>query len=447
MRERASVAAALVLTWGLTQTAAAELVELKQLEQRALERHALAQAGAAHERAAAANVREAESAYRPRIGLNVDSNLAPGRRIIDVREAQTPEQILARETASVYQVQGVAALGSGSNRAFVPQWRSTANVTIGANLYDFGRTSAAVAASRAKLRSSKVENEQTRAQVVASVRLAYLSWLSAHQLRRLSESASVDGLRRSERVNALVQEGARPRAELAPVEADRLLSQLEFERASGDLEGARLMLEQSVGEPLSESAEPDLRVLDVQPEAVPRSSTDPQLRMLVHQRAALEATARMQRRAGLPVISASAAAGIGVQTPVDESDFKALPSYVVGLGLSVPLWDGGGSRAAADATEAQADALRLRLESASSEREHEQKRAELDAAYALRRQKTAEQLVTVCTTRVTDVEAGYELGAMQFDQVQQARSLLRRAETELVMAKVARAEAILRFLP
>jgi len=440
MRERVGVIAAVVLTLGLTGTATAEVVELKQLEQRALERHSLAQAGAAHERAAAATVREAESGYRPRIGFNVDTNLAPGRRFIKIPDGNDGTAV----------VQGVNVLGKGNNdQAVLPQWRSTANVSLAANLYDFGRTHAAVAASRAKLQTSKVEHEQTRAQVLAGVRVAYLTWLRAHEIRRLSESASMDGTRRSERVSALVQEGARPRAELAPVEADRLLSQLEFERASGDLDGARMMLEQSVGECLAETSQPDLRVLDVQQEVVaPRKAADPELRMLIHQRAALEATARLQRKAGLPVISASAAAGIGVQMPIDDAgEARVIPSYIVGLGLTVPLWDGGGTRAQADATEAQADELRLRLESAQSDRDHERKRAELDAGHALRRQQTAEQLLAVCTTRVADVEAGYELGAMQFDQVQQARGMLRRAETEVVLAKVARAEAILRFAP
>ncbi len=124
-----------------------------------------------------------------------------------------------------------------------------------------------------------------------------------------------------------------------------------------------------------------------------------------------------------------------------------LPSYAVGLAMAIPLWDGGGNHAAAEATEAQADELRLRLESTESDRNFERRRADLDAEHALARQQTAEKLREVCAARVTDVEAGYELGAMQFDQVQQARSMLRRAETEVVLARVARAEAILRFAP
>ncbi|MEY4511209.1 MAG: hypothetical protein RLZZ450_3331 [Pseudomonadota bacterium] len=450
MRESRSVVAAVVLSWGLTSVAAAEVVPLQDLEQRALEHHALLQVGAARERAAAATVREAESAYMPRVGVNVDSNLGPGRRLVKVQNQFHRENgVVVLDPDDYVLVQGVNALTKKNTAsALTPQWRSTASLALGANLYDFGRTQAAVAASRAKLESTKAERDLTKAQVVAGVRIAYLTWLSAHQMTQLTTTSSEDGARRSARVAALVQEGARPRAELAPVEADRLLTELELERSLGDLDGARLMLEQAVGATLSTTAEPDLSVLDVASivAAPVQPSADPALRVLVHQRAALEATARMHRKEGLPVLSANAAAGIGVQIAPRQTT-RAFPNYIVGLAMTIPLWDGGGNKAAADATEAQADELRLRLESTESEREHEHKRARLDAEHAEKRQHTAELLLEVCSTRVADVEAGYELGAMQFDQVQQARAQLRRAQTEVVLARVARAEAVLRLAP
>jgi outer membrane protein TolC len=455
MREsRGVVVAAVMLSWGLASGVSAEVVQLKDLEQRALEHHALLSAGAARERAAAATVREAESAYMPRVGFNLDSNVAPGRRIVKVptqgaavRQNADGTLTVDPNTNDYALVQGVNALKkSGNGQALLPQWRSTAMLMVGANLYDFGRTAAAVAAARAQHESRRVEQDVTRAQVLGGVRVAYLTWLSAHELHRLSATATEDGTRRSRRVLALVQEGARPRAEIAPVEADRLLSELERERAEGDLDSSRLMVEQAVGLPLSTTAEPDLSVLDVQPPSNgPQRQVDPSLRMLVHQRAALEATARMHRKEGSPVLSASGGAGVGLQISGDTP--RVLPSYAVGLAMAIPLWDGGGNKAAADATEAQADELRLRLESTESEREHERKRARLDAEHAEKRQHTAEQLLEVCSSRVTDVEAGYELGAMQFDQVQQARAQLRRAQTEVVLARVARAEAVLRFAP
>ena len=434
--------AAALLAASLCSTASAEVVELKALEKRALERHFSLRAASARERAAEAGVREARSGYMPHVGVNVDSVLGPGRKLITIRGIDR----VSGKPVDVT-VQGVNALDAPGGSPLTPQWRTTASVVMGTNLYDFGRTGAAVAASRARYASAGADQELTRAQVVSGVRQAYLTWLSSHELHRLSASGSEDSARRTERVNALIQEGARPRGDFAPVESDRLLSELELERAVGELDGARMLLEATVGEPLPLNAEPDLHVLEVHPDTAAPVKVDPALQMLVHQRAAMEATARLQRKAGAPIISANASAGIGVQRNFDDRSTHVLPSYAVGLGLSLPIWDGGGSRASAAASEARADELRIRLEGAEVDRQHEKARARLDAQHAEKREATATKLVEICKTRVADTEAGYELGAMQFEQVQQARTMLRRAETEVVLAKVARAEAVLRFAP
>ena len=445
-RFRAGLAAAL-LAAGLCNTASAEVVELKALEKRALERHFSLRAASARERAAEAGVREARAGYMPHVGVNVDSTLGPGRNLITLRDSTRSADY--PDGKPIATVQGVNVLNAPGGSALRPQWRTTATLVVGATLYDFGRTGAAVAASRARHAAAGSDAQLSRAQVIAGVRQAYLTWLSSHELHRLSASGSDDSARRTERVTALIEEGARPRGDFAPVESDRLLAELELERAIGELEGARILLESTVGEPLPANAEPDLSVLNVHEEANPKATTDPALQMLIHQRAALEATARVQRKAWAPILSANLSAGMGAQKNLAGSDLtpKYFPSYVVGLGVALPVWDGGGSRASAAASEARADELRIRLESSEADRQQERARARLDAQHAEKREATALKLVEICKTRVADTEAGYELGAMQFDQVQQARTMLRRAETEVVLARVARAEAVLRFAP
>jgi outer membrane protein TolC len=429
---------------GVTSTAAAEVVPLADLEKRALERHVAVLASEARERAASAGVREAISNYYPHIGVQVDANAQPGRRIFQVRAEDPDESILVQGANAIdLDARGEAAKEQRRNIRR-PVFRTTALMQLTSTLYDFGRTASGVAVSRARLEATRAENDVNRAEVVAVVRGAYLTWLSATELHRIAAEASVDGAQRSERVSALITEGARPRGDFAPVEADRLLSQLELERAIADMEEARMALEFAVGEPLSQQAEPDVKLLDLEA-AAPTSKPDPHLRLLVFQRAVYEATARMQRKAGLPAFTAGIGGGFGVQP--DPEGVRILPSYQVGVGLSVPIWDGGGSSASAAATDARADELRLRAEDAEAERNQEHAKASLAAEHALKRQATAQQLIEVCKSRVTDTETGYAMGAMQFDQVQQARSMLRRAETELVMAKVAHTEALLRTAP
>ena len=436
MRERTSVVCALVALLGWSHPARAEVVPLAVLEQRAVEKHALIRAGEARTRAADAELTQARSSNRPRLGFNADVNVAPGRTLVRLPDPNGRSDIL---------VTGARDVRAGS-AAFIPQVRTGADLTLGANLYDFGRTRAAIAASRAKVRTAKVDEEQTRAEIVGNVRGAYLAWLSAHQLLALSETTTADASRRSARASALVEEGARPRGELAPVEADRLLTELELERARGELEGARMLLEQSVGELLPTDATPDpqLLALSLAPDA---SESDPSLRLLDAQRAALQASAQLSRKTNAPVLSTALSVGLHAQGRLNEGGWSTFPTYVAGLSLAVPLWDGGSSRAASEAADARADEVRIRLEQAELAHTQALARARLDVAHADKRAETAQKLLDVCKKRIADVEAGYELGAMQFEQVQQARALLRRAETELVMARVARAEAVLRVAP
>ncbi|MET0340876.1 MAG: TolC family protein [Polyangiales bacterium] len=443
MRERASIAAAFAALVFTSGSARAEVVPLAVLEERAVQKHALLAASAARTRAATADVAHARSAYRPRMGLTADANVAPGRQLLTVPRFEVREDgTVVAARGDTFRVQGARTLSQGAD-AFIPQVRTGADLSLGATLYDFGKTPALVAASRAKLRASKVDEELTRAQIVAGVRGAYLSWLSAHELHKLSTAGQDDAARRSARASALVQEGARPRGDLAPVEADRLLSQLERERAEGELEGARLLLEQSVGEPLAAQAEPDPGLLAVGLQD-DRGAPDAEMRALDAQRATLLASAHAQRKVNAPVLSTSFSVGVHAQ---GREEWTAFPTYLAGLSLAVPLWDGGASNASSEAADARADEVRIRLEHAEVTRAQELARARLDVVHAERRADTAQQLLEICKTRLADVEAGYEMGAMQFEQVVQARALLRRAETELVMAKVARAEAVLRVSP
>jgi outer membrane protein TolC len=121
------------------------------------------------------------------------------------------------------------------------------------------------------------------------------------------------------------------------------------------------------------------------------------------------------------------------------------PLYGAGLTLNIPLWDGGNTKAAA-AAHARADEARANLAEFEQERAFEQSQAELDRDSALTRLGTAEELVSVCAARLKDAEDGYELGVSSIDLIAQARSLLRRAETEALLARVDHAAARLRMV-
>ena len=75
-----------------------------------------------------------------------------------------------------------------------------------------------------------------------------------------------------------------------------------------------------------------------------------------------------------------------------------------------------------------------------------QREAQIDIDSARARLATSEELIAVCSARLADAEAGYELGVSSIDLIAQARSLLRRAKTEALLARVDHAAARMRMV-
>jgi outer membrane protein TolC len=421
--------ATVVLLLGLTAaTARAEVVTLAALERVALQERSLLAADAARARAARADVDRAKSSYHPSFELQAQSSLSPGRKLITVEDVE----------GDSYLVQG--ARGLDDSGAFEPQLRNDLSLEVRANLYDFGRTSSAVAATRAREAAAEADADRTRDVIVRAVRTAYLGWLAASELQQLAAQSAAEAKARQMRVEALIAEGARPAADSSPARADALLVELELERAFGDLRSARLLLEQAVGKPLAETAEPDHTMLDFAMNA-PETTRSASLRVLERQHEAAHKQARAHDKSDAPVLAGSATGGLRVQ---GETPF---PAYGVGLSFTLPLWDGGASSASARAARARADELSALIREREESERNERQRAQLEAQNAQARLEAAQALLEVCSQRLQEAEQSYELGAGGIEALGQARSMLRRATTEVVLAKLARARARLGLSP
>lgn len=405
--------------------ARAEVVTLAQLERLAVQSRPALDADAASVRAAAADVEKAESAYNPTLALRAETGIAPGRELVEV------DGVL---------VSGSREIGDGA-AAFRPALRSELSLQLRANLYDFGRTASSVEASRSRQASKQAASAVTAQELTMAVRVAYLRWLGSSELLRLSAQSVADAAARTARVQSLIDEGVRPASDLSPASADEALARLEHARALASQRSSELELSHEVGQPLPAGAEPDRSLLDrtaaQAPAAAPAPATDPALHALALERQALQASVRAAEKTDAPVLSGSASAGIAAQ------DVTPFPSYAVGVGLSVPLWDGGASRAAASVTRAQVAALDARMrEHQQAQRDaHARARLQADSAEALVR--AAQALLAACDKRLREAEEAYTLGAGGIDAVAAARAALRRAETELVLANLDVARAAL----
>jgi outer membrane protein len=417
------------------------VVTLAALEQRALQNRPALAAGSARTRAAGAELEQARSAYYPTLALQAQSSLGPGRQLFTIDETCASTGMGCDPNGGdAVLVQGVREIDDDD--AFLPSVRSELDLELKSSLYDFGRTSAAVEAGRAQHASAQAEEDAARQAIVLGVRGAYLAWLGHSELLAIAESAATDAERRSQRVQSLIEEGARPKAELSIARADEMLAKLELQRARGALAAARLGVEHAVGSQLAAGAEPDRALLQTEaPAQAPRAGDDAALRALALKQRAASAVAQRLERADAPLLAGALSAGVRTQ------DKRVFPAYAVGLSFSLPLLDGGGADAGADAARARAGAIAAELQVEREQRRNDRDRAELDRDNARAQLETASALLEVVTQRVTEAEQSYELGATSLEPVAQARALLRRAQTEVVHARLAQAEAALRLSP
>jgi outer membrane protein len=429
--------------------ARAEVVSLAELEAAALEGHPQLTMDAARVRAAEADVARTKSGRQPRFMLQAESTVGPGRRLLDLgdltvdyTDSEETQALRVSERYDDYLVQVAPPLGSG--RAFTPQLRSGLELSGAARLYDFGRTRAAIQAGEEGTRAARAAQEVTRAELLSAVRHSYLNWLLAHELARLADEARAQAASQRERVQALIRQGVRPEEELSAAQAEELLTQLERQRAQADAGAARLTLERTSGASLGQGAEPDLTLIqDPEPRlqsaaARQRAASERALRQ--RYRAAMAAV-EAERRGQRPDLSASVLAGVSSQL---GGGFNAFPLYGAGLTLSVPLWDGGLSRANQMAAEAEAQELRAEIDAFERGHTLDARQADQDLAQAQARLQTAEALIQVAEKRLAVAQRGYDLGATDIIQVGQARALLRRARTEALIARVEQADAQLR---
>ncbi len=407
------------------QRARAQVITLAELERTALGDRPELQADTAAERAADADVARARSAYYPEIGLGVHSSVAPGRQLFSVKPA--------RESEPTILVPGV--LPVDDKRSFEPQVRYGAELELRTSLYDFGRTGALVEASRAKRAAVNAHRDVTRGEITRAVRGSYLAWLGASELVSVSERAATEAKERSTRVDALISEGVRPQADLTPARSDELLAELELERARGELDRRKLTLELAVGIQLPAMAIPDRSLLDEKP--TPRTSEDAKLRALQLEQAAASKAAEAQGKGRSPVLGATAAAGLEAQSTT------FFPIYNVGVSLSIPLWDGGGTDAAESAARARSEGVgaQIRQHEAGSSQQDRQRALEIE--HAGKRLETADALLASCTVQLAEAEARYDLGGGGIETIAVARAMMRRAQTEVLLAKIARTEATL----
>jgi outer membrane protein TolC len=374
--------------------------------------------------AASARVELAESAYYPQLAVSAEGSLSPGGRLVRVADLNGTE----------YLVQGTRTLDESG--AFTPQPRYGVALTAQQRLYDFGRTAAAVRAAEADQRAARAADVAQRGTRVRVLRGAYLRWVGAWIAREAITRQRNDARARRALVEGRVGEGVRAPSDLGALEVHEAEIELDAVRAEGNLAAAKLDVERASGAPLPEGATPDAAILEREPPKAPRDGEgDSMVQSLDSQRDAALAAARAAELGRAPILSATAEAGLHGQS------VELFPEYRGSVTLVVPLWDGGATSARVAAARAHAAELSARGTEARQQRSAARARASLDLASAAATLAAAERLRDAAARVANAAEERYALGQGPVEPVLEARAALARAEHEVLVAKLARAEA------
>jgi len=407
-------------------TASADVVRLEDLEKGAVERRAEVVADAADTAAARADLAGARSPYLPNAALSGELSGSPGARLIRVTDTSGADYLVA----------GSRPIGEPD--AFVPEVRYEGYVSLQQRIYDFGRTRASVYAAESSVTAAEAEERAARASVAEEVRVAYLDWLGAVLLHSASARGLESAKSRLEAVRGRVATGTRPEADLAPARYEETEAELDECEARRNVTSAKLTLEHAAALPLASNAAPDEALLDRQPPTGAAEET-PETIALSERSASALATARAYEHDNAPVLTASVRAGVRGQTD------NVFPDYRAAISLAVPIWDGGAAAARAAKSREQARALEARADERRAAVNTERKRARADWVNGVERQKLAEALYASAASRKRDAEERYDLGEGTIEAVLEAGAALARAEREVILARVARADAVLRL--
>jgi hypothetical protein len=142
----------------------------------------------------------------------------------------------------------------------------------------------------------------------------------------------------------------------------------------------------------------------------------------------------MQSRMSSPSI------GYRLNAGLEGQDAKFFPIYGVGIGVTIPLWDGGATSAAEAGARAAAAELAAQLELERARDKHMRERRGLQIAHADRLLALAETAVALAETRVQQLMQGPTLAAAEQEAFAAAQADRTKANAELVRARAARVQ-------
>jgi outer membrane protein len=215
-----------------------------------------------------------------------------------------------------------------------------ANLSLQQLIFDFGKTSADVAAARENMKGSELSEEDSRQTVVVNVKVAYYGLLAARHLMQVQEETVRQSKEHLDQTEGFYHAGTRTRFDVTNAEVTLTNAQLALIKARNLVEVTRVTLANAMGVPdqpiggLEELLTFEKFEISEEQALKEGLSARPDLRSLSAQRLAAEASVRSAQRTYFPVLSGIADYNYGGHT------FPLVRNWDAGVNLTIPIFSG-----------------------------------------------------------------------------------------------------------
>lgn len=403
----------------------------------ALARHPDIDSARAGVRSAAGALQTQSSARWPQVSASLSQSLS---RPVDI-VTSTSSQVTP----------GGGSTGSGGTGGSFSTSRLTLSGSTGLQasqlLYDFGLTSANIAAAREDLKAAEHDVRATRADVVVNVKTAFYTLVQNRRLRVVAERQFQDQQAHLDEARSRFRAGVVAVGDVARALASVASAETSLAQAQRDEENARLVLNQQMGiDPATSvvAAEEEEAVPDAQAAALVKQAlaARPELRRAAANVDAAEQRTRAARKGNLPTISA--VGGLSTSNTSPNSTLQASP--FVGISLSATPFDSGATRGRVEQAQASVDSARASRRSLELEISRQVLAAHLDMQTAQQQIRSSEAEVASAEESVRVSLGRYRTGLGTFLDVTDAQSTLNDARVRQVNARAKLSAAVANLL-
>jgi outer membrane protein TolC len=368
----------------------------------------------------------------------------------------------ANNTTAIYFAVGEVQLPRiGATRSVDTNWSPSgstlAALSVGQEVYDFGRIAARVAVADAFTEMASASAEAAGLDVQLGVEEAFHAVLAAKQVQAATEDAYKRAVTHRDFAQASTRSGLRPPIDLTRAQADLALLEVRRIRASTGVRAARAALAASMAfdalEVDAAPLEPDQTPAPAFEQALDQAGQkNPLIRAALARVRAQESTTRAITHALYPNLFASAglsgraggATPSSGNVPYGDGWLPDIANWHLGLVLQWNIFDGtvlaqrAASRAHEEAARAALSMVRLSVTL-------ETERAFLDLDAALKALAGLEESVRAARANQAQAEARFKAGLGTIVELADAETLLTNAQLELAVGQftVARSRAAL----